>query len=223
MNTTGPVPASSGPASSGPASAASASAASASAGPASRPAGRPRSQEADLAILTAALDLLIEVGAAQTSIEQVARRAGVTRATVYRRFAGKTELLVRALEWANHDRDPALTGWRDVDHLIGDMSAYLAVPRNRRLLRRIYGSVDDYPELIGAYRTVSGGRRAALVRETLCRARDLRRLPPEADVDVAQEILTAAVLAHVGTRPDDADAGEIRAYFLRILTQVGYR
>ncbi|MEO3868120.1 TetR/AcrR family transcriptional regulator [Nonomuraea sp. B12E4] len=191
--------------------------------PAPRPAGRPRSQEADLAIMTAALDLLIEVGAVQLSIEQVARRAGVTRATVYRRFAGKTELLARTLEWANHDHNPAFVGWRDVEHMVGDIATYLTDPRHRRLLRRLYGSVDDYPELLATYRKVNGGRRAALVRQTLCQAQELGRLAPDADVDVTQEILSAAVLAHIGTRPDGESTEEIKAYLLRILEAVGYR
>ncbi|SEH03393.1 DNA-binding transcriptional regulator, AcrR family [Nonomuraea solani] len=191
--------------------------------PAARPAGRPRSQEADTAILTAALDLLIEHGAAQTSIEQVARRAGVTRATVYRRFADKTALLVRALEWANHDDDPRLTGWPSIEHMFGDWAAHLAVPRNRRLLRRVNGSMDDYPELITTYRDVNGGRREAVVREMLCRARDLGQLPAGIDVDVVQEMLSAAVLGHLNGHPDDEDAERIQEYFLAILRQVGYR
>lgn len=188
-----------------------------------RPAGRPRSQEADLAILAAALDLLIEQGAQQTSIEQVAKRAGVTRATVYRRFADKTALLVRTLEWANHDNDPEFTGWRDIEHMFGDWAAYLAIPRHRRLLRRLYGSRDDYPELMGAYRLVNGGRRAALVRERLCEARDLGRLPREVDLEVVQEVLSAAVIYHLGAYPDDEDAGQITAYLMKIMTQFGFR
>ncbi|GAA2819085.1 TetR/AcrR family transcriptional regulator [Nonomuraea rubra] len=188
-----------------------------------RPPGRPRSQEADLAILSAALDLLIEQGAALTSIEQVARRAGVTRATVYRRFADKTALLVRALEWANHDHDPGFTGWPDLEHMFGDWAAYLAVPRHRRLLRRLYGSVDDYPELVSTYRMVNGGRRAAVVRETLCRARDRGQLPRDVDVDVVQRMLTGAVLHEVGVVPDREDAAAIAAQFLEIMKQVGYR
>ncbi|MEV0383535.1 TetR/AcrR family transcriptional regulator [Nonomuraea sp. NPDC050643] len=191
--------------------------------PAPRPAGRPRSQEADTAILTAALDLLIEHGAVQTSIEQVARRAGVTRATVYRRFADKTALLVRALEWANHDDDPGFTGWPDVEHMFDDWAAHLAVPRNRRLLRRVNGSVDDYPELITTYRHVNGGRREKVVRETLCRAREHGQLPPDVDVDVVQEMLSGAVLGHLNGHPDDEDAERIKAYFLALLKQVGYR
>ncbi|MFC4116125.1 TetR/AcrR family transcriptional regulator [Nonomuraea zeae] len=191
--------------------------------PAQRPAGRPRSQEADTAILTAALDLLIELGAAQTSIEQVARRAGVTRATVYRRFADKTELLVRALEWANHDHDPDFTGWRDLDHMFGDWAEHLADPRNRRLLRRLYGSVDDYPELITTYRSVNGGRRAALVREMLTRTRDLGLLPPDIDVDVVSELLSGAVLNHLGTHRDGESAETVKRYFMEIMRQLGHR
>ncbi|MEU8356945.1 TetR/AcrR family transcriptional regulator [Nonomuraea sp. NPDC048882] len=190
---------------------------------ASRPAGRPRSQEADVAILSAALDLLIEQGAQQTSIEQVARRAGVTRATVYRRFAGKTELLVRTLEWANHDDDPDFTGWRDLEHMFGDWAAHLAQPRNRLLLRRLYGSRDDHPELMTAYRLVNGGRREALVRAALTGAREAGRLPAEVDVDVVREQLNAAVLYHVGTRPDDQEPGRILAYFMAIMKQFGLR
>jgi AcrR family transcriptional regulator len=191
--------------------------------PAQRPAGRPRSAEADTAILTAALDLLIELGPVQTSIEQVARRAGVTRATVYRRFPDKTTLLVRTLEWANHDHDPGFTGWHDIEHMFGDWAAYLCVPRNRVLLRRIYATVDDYPELGSTYRSVNGGRRAAVVREILCRTRDLGLLPRDIDVDVVQELLSGAVMIHVGGHPDGESAEEIKTYFLRIMRQVGYR
>ncbi|MEO3801832.1 TetR/AcrR family transcriptional regulator [Nonomuraea sp. B1E8] len=188
-----------------------------------RPAGRPRSQEADLAILTAALDVLIEQGARHTSIEQVARRAGVTRATVYRRFADKTALLVRALEWANHDHDPAFTGWRDIDHMLDEWAAHLAVLRNRRLLRRVYGARDDYPELTTTYRQVNSGRRAAVVRELLFRTRESGCFPAGVDLDTVQEALSGAVLHHLGTHPDDESAAEIKAYFLRVARQLGWR
>ncbi|MEV1174396.1 TetR/AcrR family transcriptional regulator [Nonomuraea sp. NPDC049784] len=188
-----------------------------------RPAGRPRSQEADLAILTAALDLLIEYGVAQTSIEQVARRAGVTRATVYRRYADKTALLVRALQWANHDNDPDFIGWRDLDHMFGDWAAHLSEPRNRVLLRRVFGAVDDHPELMRAYREANAGRRAAVVREALRLAQDRGELPADADVDVVQEVLSSAVMGHLGGHPDDESATQIKAYFLAIMKQFGYR
>ncbi|MFI7127065.1 TetR/AcrR family transcriptional regulator [Nonomuraea sp. NPDC050153] len=190
---------------------------------AARPAGRPRSQEADTAILAAALDLLIEYGAQQTSIEQVAKRAGVTRATVYRRYTDKTALLVRTLQWAMHDFDPAFTGWRDLDHMFAEWALHLADPRNRILLRRVFGTVDDYPDLLRTYRESNGGRRAAVVRDALAAARERGELPADLDVDVVQELLSSAVTGHVAGHPDDEDAEQIKAYFLAIMRQLGYR
>jgi AcrR family transcriptional regulator len=58
--------------------------------------GRPRSQEADRAILAAALDLLAERGLAAMSIEEIAARAGVGKATIYRRWPSKGLLALDA-------------------------------------------------------------------------------------------------------------------------------
>lgn len=54
--------------------------------------GRPRSQRLNRAILDAARDLLIEGGYADLRLEHVAARAGVGKATIYRRWASKQEL-----------------------------------------------------------------------------------------------------------------------------------
>src|SRR4029077_18672157 len=54
--------------------------------------GRPRSERAHQAILTAARELLIEKGFAAMRLEHVAARAGVGKATIYRRWASKEAL-----------------------------------------------------------------------------------------------------------------------------------
>ena len=58
--------------------------------------GRPRSDEAHQAILDATLSLLVEVGFSALTIEGVATRAGVGKATIYRRWASKLPLVVEA-------------------------------------------------------------------------------------------------------------------------------
>src|SRR5690348_11593173 len=58
--------------------------------------GRPRSQEADRAILTATVELLAERGLAAMSIEEVAARAGVGKTTIYRRWPSKGLLALDA-------------------------------------------------------------------------------------------------------------------------------
>src|SRR5450755_1541159 len=58
--------------------------------------GRPRSEEADRAILRAATELLAERGLPGMSIEEVASRAGVAKATVYRRWPSRGALALDA-------------------------------------------------------------------------------------------------------------------------------
>ncbi|HJV09624.1 MAG TPA: TetR/AcrR family transcriptional regulator [Acidimicrobiales bacterium] len=62
-----------------------------------RPPGRPRSPEADRAILRATVDLLADEGYGGVTMEGVATRAGVGKATVYRRWSCKSALVVDAV------------------------------------------------------------------------------------------------------------------------------
>src|SRR6516164_9360358 len=63
----------------------------------SRRPGRPRSEQAEQAIIEATLDLFGEQGFEGVCIEAVAARAGVGKATIYRRWPNKQELLLAAL------------------------------------------------------------------------------------------------------------------------------
>lgn len=56
--------------------------------------GRPRSVEADHAILQAATELLEEEGFDRLSMEAIAHKAGVGKATLYRRWSSKVELVI---------------------------------------------------------------------------------------------------------------------------------
>ena len=70
------------------------------------PRGRPRSQEADRAILAATLDLLGSRGLAAMSIEEVAARAGVGKATIYRRWPSKGLLALDAFVTVFREQQP---------------------------------------------------------------------------------------------------------------------
>ena len=58
--------------------------------------GRPRSEDARLAVLHAADDLLVEQGYAAMTMKGIAERAGVGRQTVYRWWSSKAEILLEA-------------------------------------------------------------------------------------------------------------------------------
>ena len=68
------------------------------------PRGRPRSSEAERAILDATVALYAERGMAGLSVEAVAARAGVAKTTIYRRWPSKEELVLAAVTAA---RGPA--------------------------------------------------------------------------------------------------------------------
>lgn len=59
----------------------------------SQPLGRPADQQKDQAILTAARELLLQQGPAAVTIEAVARRAGVSKVTVYARHSNREALI----------------------------------------------------------------------------------------------------------------------------------
>ena len=59
--------------------------------------GRPRDHGRDEAIHRAALALLGEVGYDRTTIEAIAQRAQVGKATIYRRYKNKEEILIFAV------------------------------------------------------------------------------------------------------------------------------
>lgn len=58
--------------------------------------GRPRSEEADRAILDAAIEVFAEAGLDGVTVEGVAARAGVGKATIYRRYPSKVDLVIAA-------------------------------------------------------------------------------------------------------------------------------
>src|SRR4051794_41860604 len=63
---------------------------------AARPVGRPREARADRAIITAALELMAEHGLQALRVADVARHAGVGKATIYRRDRSKEEPVTEA-------------------------------------------------------------------------------------------------------------------------------
>jgi AcrR family transcriptional regulator len=62
-----------------------------------RPMGRPRDERADRAILAATLELMAENGAHDLRMDDVAGRAHVSKATIYRRYRSKDELITAAV------------------------------------------------------------------------------------------------------------------------------
>jgi AcrR family transcriptional regulator len=156
-------------------------------------AGRPRSEEAHRAILDATLELLVEVGFSAMTVEGVASRAGVGKATIYRRWASKLPLVVEAFG--------QLPGFEEVDtgNLAEDLKkmlrSYLQVFHSSPLsavLPSLAGERTHNPELSELFEPVSKDRRQPLVR-AFERAVDRGEVPRDLDVELAADLVVGPI------------------------------
>ncbi|GII76690.1 TetR family transcriptional regulator [Sphaerisporangium rufum] len=183
--------------------------------------GRPRDPGNDAAILDAALDLLIERGATGTSIEAVARRAGVAKLTVYRRWRAKDDLLMAALEHARTPGADAPPAGQSIDHLVESIAALLGDPRFRALMARVIGASVDHPELVTAYTRRHLRPRLDALAETARQAVDAGHFPPGTDPAAVQDVLAGSI-GSVLLEPEQ-DAARIAARLRLLLHHIGYR
>jgi AcrR family transcriptional regulator len=103
--------------------------------PADEPArvGRPRDPRVDAAIAAATLELLVEDGYQATTIQAIARRAGVSAPSVYRRWSSKAELIEEAVFPSGLLAPEAITGdvITDLQPYCLQILTYLADPAIR--------------------------------------------------------------------------------------------
>ena len=191
--------------------------------------GRPRDPDADAAILRAAADLLVEIGVDRTSIEQIAKRAGVAKVTVYRRWRSKEELLAQAIEAVRADIPKATEDGPPgalpdvIEQLLPRWGEVLAEPRFRALSARLLGAGPSHPALLAAYREHHVHPRRERARAAMIRAKAEGVLDQDADVDVLIDMMEGAVIQHLLLNPGPAEPAEISAYLRRMLRQAGFR
>jgi AcrR family transcriptional regulator len=182
-------------------------------GTARRP-GRPRSAEADRAIIDAALDLFAESGAGGLCIEAVAARAGVGKSTIYRRWPGKEDLLVDALATLKTPL-PEPSGGSARDDLVAllrVMRADLADPRLVRASALLHGEGLKYPRLMQRFTESVVEPRRDVFRNVLRRGIESGELRGDTDIEAALFMMTGAIqaMARSGVEPIPADcAGRI--------------
>ncbi len=171
--------------------------------PVARGPGRPRSEEAERAILDAALDLLASHGVAGFTMEAVAGRAGVAKTTVYRRWSNKYDLLFDAVVQLKGPvlAPPGGSIRGDLVFLLTAMRDRTGDPRHSRIMGKLCAEVRDHAELFDAYWERTIRPRRAVFDTVLQRGIDAGELRPDLPFGIAVEALCAPVLTHVVMRP----------------------
>ena len=154
--------------------------------------GRPRSAVADASIVRATLELLLDDGYRALTMEQVRARAGVGKATLYRRYGSKQELVAEAIRHLNQPIDRPDTGAVRDDVLAVARSVMAGAERVQfasfvpRLLAEAAGDREMhaifYENLVAPRRAVMG--------DVLRRGVERGELRADLDVELAIDIIT---------------------------------
>jgi AcrR family transcriptional regulator len=170
--------------------------------------GRPRSPEAHAAILRAALELAAEGGLRGLSIEAIAARAGVGKATIYRRWKNKEALFAEALHTMALDPDIPDTGTVRGDIVKASSAAVGRLSSEAfRVFPRLMAEAGDDPELLEALQIALLGPRRAVVGAILRRGVARGELREDLDVDLVTDMLMGPLIARVLM-----SGGDVRAF-----------
>ncbi|PFG32850.1 TetR/AcrR family transcriptional regulator [Sanguibacter antarcticus] len=170
--------------------------------------GRRRDSTRDDAILEAARELLVERGYENMTMDAVAERAGAGKATLYRRWDSKTDLIVDAITCHGY-ADLTVDNIPDTGSLRGDLlGLHHAKVRTDvdDLMAGLAAVVRDDPHVAAVFQRQFVQTRTRLMRDLLERADRRGEIPPGRDLDMIaivgpamisyQKVTTGAPLDH---------------------------
>jgi AcrR family transcriptional regulator len=152
--------------------------------------GRPRSEEARRAILEATVALAAEHGPEGLRMDAIAKRAGVSKETLYRWWRSKAEVLLEAMAERGERTIPV----PDSGSLEGDLRAFMrATARSadaptQRILRALAAEAASDTDLAALIRERFIARRRAALSELLMRAVERGELT-EGDAAIALDLV----------------------------------
>ena len=150
--------------------------------------GRKRDHTRDPEILDAALDVLAETGYDRMTIDMVAARAKAGKATVYRRWASKADLVIDAVACMKKG-DIDFDALPDTGTLRGDLVAMMQphtivdAEKKLQIMAGLVSMLAKNPELTDAVNAAIVEPRASLNRIFLRRAVERGEIPDDADIE----------------------------------------
>ncbi|AOW89165.1 transcriptional regulator [Streptomyces olivaceus] len=190
-------------------------------------AGRPRSAAADTAILAATRAALVDLGWSKLTLGDVATRAGVAKTTLYRRWAGKNELVVDAVAELFDELELPDSGSlaADIEGVVLQFATILARPEAASGLMAVVAESIRDAALRERIRTSIVERQKRLVLEGRARAEARGELPPEPDagqagrtVDLIFDLVAGAVVHRTLVSAGAADEEWVRDLSRVLLT-----
>lgn len=153
--------------------------------------GRPRSAHVEEAVLEAALDMLVSEGVDGITMEALAARAGVGKATLYRRWKSKSAVLVDAVMRVSEPVNftPTADLRADLVTITDQARRKLTHSMAGKIMPRLMGAALDDPELMQIYWEQAVQPRRRLADARLRGAVASGELRDDLDVDLLIDVL----------------------------------
>lgn len=162
--------------------------------------GRPMDVSRDADILEAALDVLADEGYDGMTIDMVAARARAGKATLYRRWPSKTELVLDAVACMKSS-DIDLADLPDTGTLRGDLLAQIKPPsikdgeRKMRVMAGLVSLLARNPNLVEVANQAIMAPRAEVNRVLIQRAIDRGEVAADVDIELVS-LITPSVISY---------------------------
>lgn len=131
--------------------------------------GRPRDTSCSSRITAAALELLADVGYDRLSMEGVAERAQTSKATLYRRWSSKAELVAAAISDVGTVSEHASSRSHGRERLVDQLASFFGVddPIRQQMLVGLSSALSRHPELATAVQATFDARQCREAAATL--------------------------------------------------------
>jgi AcrR family transcriptional regulator len=166
--------------------------------------GRPRDPRIDRAVLAATRELLVEIGYARLSFELVAKRAGISRPTIYRRWPSKMHLVHAAVF---PDPDSSLVA--DTGDFAADLRTMIrrtlqsyARPEAQAAIPGLLSDLHDDPQLRSAVIDRLENQVRVHLAGVVARAVARGEVSPDVDADALLDTIAGALFHRVVARQE---------------------
>jgi AcrR family transcriptional regulator len=136
-------------------------------------------------VLTTTLDLLMEAGLADLTIDELSRRSGVAKTTIYRHWPNRSAIVIDACSrMTDHQEPPPDTGTLDGDlrAILTGIVGLLGTARWSAILPSIVDAAEHDPQFASIHSRIQRGH-AAPLRAALDQAARRGEISPAADRD----------------------------------------
>lgn len=151
---------------------------------------RPRSEAARQKVLDAAQAVLGDAGVDGFTVEEVVKRSGVAKTTIYRHWPNGNQLMLETLDCMVHPFPTPNTGSLrgDLEAFMGHMLPVVSDPATEQMMLGVLAAAATDPELAQIHRAMMAERMGPIVT-ILDLAKGRGELPHDLDIDLALDII----------------------------------